>query len=155
MSYSEYDDVMLTPVNSITAGSLKDAATTSIGKFAFPKDWGTVYVLKIGATFDTAGGAQTTAGTFKLLIAGSDVNNGAGSAFTVASVASHAAWSQVETSLNDRDTDLTDTSNNYNAEPNWPEADSGETLELKVATQGVGAGDQTCHPYLIVRRKPS
>lgn len=155
MSYSEYDDVMLVPVNTITAVSLKDAAATSGGKFAFPKDWGTVYVLEIGATFDTAGGAQTTAGTFGVYIAGSAVNDSAGNPFTVASVASHAAWSQVETSLNGRDTDLTDASNNYNAEPNWPEADSGEALEVKVITQGVGAGDQTCHPYLIVRRKPS
>lgn len=155
MAYAKNDDLVLFPVNTITAGSLKDAAATSLGKFAFPKDWATCLIIKMGFTAAAAGGAQTTAGTMKLQIAGADVENASAVDFTAASVVSHAAWAQVETDLNSVTSSLSLTSNNYNAVPNYPEADTGELIELLVATQGVGAGDQTIFPYLVVRRKES
>lgn len=135
---------ILRPVNTVTAGSLKDAATTSMGVFVVPSGLGAVRIKAIGMAMAAAGGAQTTAGTAKLQIAGVDVNNSASAAFTIASVADHAAWTVVETELNQSAT------TDPKAAPTYPKAVAGQKVELIVATQGVGAGDQTAHFYLLV-----
>lgn len=140
---------ILRPINTITAGSLKDAAGTSLGIFTIPDGWGGAKVKAMGFHHAAAGGAQTTAGTMKLQKDGSDVVNASSVAFTAASVASHAAWSAVETELNQA---ASATPSNA---PSYPSVTPGQKLELLVATQGVGAGDQTIHPYLLVSQDPS
>lgn len=142
---------MLRPYNTITAGDLTDAGGTSLGKFRIPPSWGTVYVVAMGFHHEAAGGAQTTAGKMQLEIAGSDVLDEDSAAFTAASVASHAAGSSVETELLQNATDVT----NLAAPPQYPTLTSEQLAELKVDTQGVGAGDQTISPYLIVKLKPA
>ena len=91
-----------------------------------------------------AGGAQTTAGAAKLQIAGADVVDSSSAAFTVASVASHGAWSVVETELNQSAT------KDPKLAPTYPKAVAGQKVEVVIATQGVGAGDQNAHFYLLV-----
>lgn len=146
-----------------TALSLKDAAATSLGVFSCPAGWGGMDILAMGFTFDTAGGAQTTAGTFSLQIAATDVkyssaatNDNLGSVITGASVVSHAAWSNVETNLNralGTANGLNGTAAQVVPAPVYPYATDGQKVELLVATQGVGAGDQTGYPYLLVRQR--
>lgn len=142
---------VLRPINTITAGSLKDAAATSLALFTIPKAWGTVYVVAMGMTMAAAGGAQTTAGTAKLQIAAADVTDDASAAFTMASVVSHAAFSSVETELDQNSTNVTALA----GAKSYPTLTSEQKCELLVATQGVGAGDQTMHPYLLVKLKPN
>ena len=137
---------VLRPVNTITAGDLTDAANTSLGIFTIPASWGKVNLLAIGFHPAAAGGAQTTAGTIRLQVAGVDVDDAAGAAFTAASVVSHVAYDPVETDLN-----ATTSALELSQQPNYPQADSDDKLELLVETQGVGAGDQTVYPYLIVQ----
>lgn len=138
--------MVLRPVNTVSAGNLKSAADTSLGLFTVPATWGKVNILAMGFHGAAAGGAQTTAGTMRLQVAGVDVDDAAGNPFVAASVASHLAFDVVEESLN-RTTSLTELSQ----EPNYPTATSDDKIELLVATQGAGAGDQTVYPYLIVQ----
>lgn len=142
---------VLRPYNSVTVVDLTAAAATSAGKFHIPKAWGTVYVVAIGMHMAAAGGAQTTAGTLGLYIGGSAVNDDAAAQFVAASVASHAAESTVETELDQNATNVT----NLAGSKSYPQLTSEQLAELKVITQGVGAGDQTCWPYLLVKLKPN
>lgn len=135
---------VLHPVDTISAVDLAGVAGSSLGIFVVPAGWGAVRIKAVGIAMAAAGGAQTTAGTAKLQIAGADVVNASSSAFTVASVANHAAWSVVETELNQSavaDPKLA---------PTYPKATAGQKVELVVGTQGVGAGDQTGRCYLLV-----
>lgn len=143
--------VTLRPNNVVpgTGVDLKSAGGTAIGNFVIPDVWGTVTVLAIGLEYVAAGGAQTTAGAAKLQIAGADVNNAAGSPFTVASVASHTLYDTEETELNS-----TTAANQYSAAPSYPTLTAGQACQMIVATQGAGAGPQTVYPYLVIRQKP-
>lgn len=129
-----------------TPRDLKSAAGTVIGNFVIPAVWGQVTVMGIGLMYGAAGGAQTTAGTAKLQIAGVDV----GAPFVVASVASHTIYDTAETELN-----ATTAANQYSAAPSYPTLTAGQVCQMLVATQGAGAGSQTVYPYLIIRQKPS
>lgn len=137
---------VLRPINTITAGDLTDAAGTSLGLFTVPQSWGKVDILAMGFHYAAAGGAQTAAGTMMLEVAGADVEDADGDDFVVTSTASHSAWESEETDLNS-----TTSTTELSQEPSYPQATSEQKIELKVGTQGSGAGDQTIHPYLIVR----
>jgi hypothetical protein len=135
---------VLNPVDSISAKDLAGAAGSSLGIFVIPAGLGAVRIKAIGMAMAAAGGAQTTAGTAKLQIAGADVVDATSTAFTVASVASHAAWTVVETELNQSAT------TDPKAAPTYPKATAGQKVELVVGTQGAGVGDQTARFYLLV-----
>jgi len=137
---------ILRPVNSITAADLTDAADTSMGIFTIPACWGTVNILAMGFHPAATGGAQTTAGTMRLEVGAVEVDDAAGNAFVAASVVSHVAYDPVEVDLN-QTTSATELSQG----PVLPQASSDDKIELLVETQGVGAGDQTIYPYLIVQ----
>lgn len=137
--------------NNVVPGTgvdLKSAATTAIGNFVIPDAWGAVTVLAIGHEYVAAGGAQTTAGTWKLQIAAADVDDADGNPFTVASTASHGLYDTDETELNA-------ITSQYEEAPAYPTLTAGQACQAIVATQGVGAGSQYVYPYLIVRQKPN
>lgn len=137
---------MVLPYNQVpgTPGDLKSAAATSLGKWAVPEFVGRWKMLALGHIYAAAGGAQTTAGAWKLQKNAVDV----GAPFTLASVASHAAGDSDETSLNS-----TTTAQSLTTAPSYPYAAAGDVLEALVSTQGVGAGDQTVYVYLVVQYK--
>lgn len=135
---------VLRPVDTVTAKDLAAAAGASCGIFVIPAGWGAAKIKAIGAAFAAAGGAQTTNGTAKLQIDGADVVDATGTAFTVSSKPSHGAWSVKETELNKA------ASADPKLAPVYPVALPGQKVEVVVGTQGVGAGDQTAHLYLLV-----
>lgn len=140
---------LVRPMDTITAGSLKDAAGTSLGKFALPDYYGQCILLAFGFTFAAAGGAETTNGKMQVEVGGFDVTVD-GSTATAASSASHTAHDCVETNCNN-----TPTADELTDKPEYPLVAGGTLIEWKVDTQGVGAGDQTVHPYAILVRRPS
>lgn len=135
---------VLFPVDTTSAKDLAAAAGSTCGIFVIPAGWGAAKIKAIGVAFAAAGGAQTTNGTAKLQIAGADVVDASGVAFTVASKADHAAWSVKETELNKA------ASADPALAPVYPVALPGQKVELVVGTQGAGAGDQTGRFYLLV-----
>lgn len=137
---------LLRPANTVSAVDLKGSADASLAKFFIPSQWGTAEIIAMGFNAAAAGGAQTTAGTMVMEIGGTDVEDADGNDFVCASVASHAAAACVETELNS-------TTNNLTAPPSYPTATKDQLIELKVGTQGAGAGDQTVFPYIIARPK--
>lgn len=141
---------MVLPYNQVpgTPGDLKSAAATSLGKWAVPEFIGRWKLLGLGHIYAAAGGAQTTAGAWKLQKAGADVESSAGVPFTLASTASHTEADSDETSLN-----ATTTALSLSQAPSYPFAAAGQLLEALVSTQGVGAGDQTVYVYLVVAFK--
>jgi hypothetical protein len=136
---------MWRPHNTVSAVDLKGAADASLAKWWVPAGVASIQVVAMGFHHAAAGGAQTTAGTMVLEIGGTDVENAAGTDFSAASVVSHTADTNVETELNS-------TTDTLAAAPSYPTASSGQLIEAKVGTQGVGAGDQTVMPYLLVRQ---
>ena len=67
-------------------------------------------------------------------------------------MASHADNAGVEDDLNQTTTSTSDTENTYNTAPQYPEPTDGQLVELRVETQGVGAGAQDYYPYLVCQR---
>lgn len=153
MSYSEHSEFVVYPTEGTDGVDLKSVAGTVLGTFIFPAAWGTVRIKRMGFRAKGVGGAQTTAGTMALYIAGTSwkAQNGT-TVLTAASVASHADNASVETDLNQTTTSTADAENTYNTAPQWPEPTEGQLVELKVETQGVGAGAQDVYPYLICQR---
>lgn len=136
---------------STSAASLKDAADTVLGTFTIPKHWGAVQVLFMGAHTSAAGGAVTTYGTMKLTIAGVDVEDAEGDVLvTEELLASADAYSPIEKDMN-----RTTVNTNLQNVPDFPILLADEVAQLRVATQGSGAGAQTIWPYLIVRIAPN
>lgn len=131
-----------------TPKDLKSAADTVIGNWAVPEFIGRWKLLALGHIYAAAGGAQTTAGTWRLQIAGADVVDSLSAAFVLASVASHLISDTDETALN-----RTTAAQSLSAPPVYPFAAAGQTVKALVATQGVGAGSQTVYPYLVVQFK--
>jgi hypothetical protein len=141
---------LLRPFNTISAGSLKSAADTSLGLFQIPASWGTVQVLDIGFHVAAATGVQSTDGTIKAVIGGVSVKDANLDVIECALPFGTSIRASVEQSLNrtTRETNLDDI-------PNYPFLRADEVLDIQVATQGVGAGTQSVHPYIIVRISPS
>lgn len=136
------------PVTS--AASLKDAADTVIGTWFVPNMYGAVEILEMGYHTSAAGGAVTTYGRAKLTIAGIDILDAEGSVLlTPALGASSDAYS-----VSKKDLNRTTKETNLQATPDYPYALADEVIQMKVSTQGVGAGAQTVWPYLIVRIHP-
>lgn len=153
MSYSEHMPFVLTPAEGADGVDLKSAAGTIAGTFIIPVGYGTIRILKMGMRAKGAGGAQTTAGTLALYIAGTSWKAQDGSTVqTIASVASHADNAGVEDDLNQTTTSTSDTENTYNTAPQYPEPTDGQLVELRVETQGVGAGAQDYYPYIVAQR---
>lgn len=130
---------------------LTAAAATVVLKEMVPVSWGSITIKAMGGMFQAAGGAQTTAGTVALYINGAVWQDDAATPATIsfASVVSHAAGAVVEVSLN-----ATLAADNLTTEPAYPVAVAGDVIELRVLTQGVGAGDQTCVPYILFSETP-
>ena len=139
---------LLRPINTVSAVDVHDTAGTSLALFTIPVHWGTVEILAMGAHYAAAGGAQTVDGTIMLEIAGADVEDADGDDFVVTCEASHTIWDAVETSLNS-----TTSATELTQGPSFPTADYNDKIEMKIGTEGTGAGDQTLWPYLIVRIK--
>ena len=140
----------LLPWDSITAKDLKGAANTVLATFYVPASYGSIDLKRMGFIGAVAGGAQTTAGTMKLRINGTDVTDADLAVFVCSSVVSHTAGSVVETSL-DKQTNADELST---TPPVYPAAVAGDVITCCVGTQGVGAGDQTVFPYLLYSETP-
>lgn len=133
-----------------TAQDLKSAADTVLATFLVPRQYGAVQILAMGYHLSASGGAVTTSGTMKLTIGGVDVEDVNNNPIeTTDLIASLPAYSPVEVSLN-----RTTRETNLQAVPDLPYAVADELIQLRVATQGSGAGAQTVWPYLIVRVHP-
>ena len=150
-SYPHFYDVFLWPYDKTAGTSLKDAADTSAGKWRIPSLWGTVDIIEFGMWGTATGGAQTTAGTLELRVAGTAVNSDA-AAYKPASVASHVIDTVAAVSLNSTSSSAV-VGSSYDTAPAYPSATSAQLIEALVDTQGVGAGDQVYLPYIIVRRR--
>lgn len=137
---------VLRPVNSITAVDLKAAAATSAGKFFVPHTYGSMQILAIGFNVVATGGAITTPGTLALYIDGVAVEDADENTFELGlSVATSAIGRPYELDLN-RAT--------VYQEPDYPIALADQLIELKVETQGVGAGAMSVFPYIMARVSP-
>lgn len=141
---------ILRPINTVSKASLKQAADTSLAQFTIPASWGSAQILYIGAHVATATGAQTTEGSMKATIGGVDVEDLNEDPIEATFPAAGAdIWTPIEQSLNRTTREL-----NLLHEPNFPVLLAHEVLELRVATQGVGAGTQEVFPYIIARVSP-
>lgn len=145
-----------------TPVDLKSAAatvlTTHYVPFLYPLEDGVtdpLYIRAFGFYAAAAGGAVTTAGTM-----GCNVNGTAlkyytpatglytGSVLAVSPVTgfvSHAAGSVWAIEAN-----LIATADRITLPPVYQVINPGDVVTLVVVTQGVGAGDQTIYPYLVV-----
>ena len=138
---------------------LKSAAatvlTTHYVPFIYPLEDGVtdpLYIRAFGFYAAAAGGAQTTAGTMGCNINGTAMKYYTpatglytGSTLTVASVATHTAGSVVAIEAN-----LIAVADRLTLPPVYQVINPGDVVTLVVVTQGVGAGDQTIYPYLVV-----
>lgn len=140
---------IIRPINSVSATDLKSAADTVAGLFLIPPEWGAVQILKMGFHASAAGGAVTTPGTLKLTVGGQDVEDLDGNVMELPTVEDAPIYAPFEMSLN-----RTTRERNLVAEPDYPYATAEEGVQLRVGTQGSGAGAQTVFPYLIVRIHP-
>lgn len=142
------------PVNFDGAAiDLKSAAGTTLGKWHCPPMLDAIQIIGFGFTYSAAGGAQTTAGSVELEIDGVNVevpDPASPGSTTVALAASEASHLQGDGEF----TDLNQTENLLKLPPTFPELSPGEVLEMKVNTQGAGAGSQTVFPYIVWRIKP-
>lgn len=143
---------VLLPINQYQAQDLTGAAATVVGTFVIPRWWGGAVVKAMGFHAAAAGGAQVTAGTMGLYINAAICQTGDATPanLVAASVASHAIYSCVEQSLDKAPgaPDATAPSTIVPA-PIYPKIAPGDTVQLKIVTQGSGS-DQTVFPYLII-----
>lgn len=136
---------------STSAADLKGSADAVLATFTIPQHWGAVQVLYMGGHLSTTGGAVTTFGTAKLTISGVDVEDALGDPIvTPELLASAAAYSPIEKDMN-----RTTRETNLQNVPDFPILMADEVAQMRVATQGSGAGAQTIWPYLIVRIAPN
>jgi hypothetical protein len=143
-----------------TVVDLTDATTTHFRYYAVPES--TPFVLKkFGLIYSAAGGAQTTAGTAALYINGTKYDpytasptlypNVTAADFYITSEVSHDAYDNYEVDLDPvaQQTLVAGTSNSLTAIPAYPVINPGDVVEVKVVTQGVGAGNQEGYVYIL------
>lgn len=148
-SHERYQRLLQTQGLIPAVGNLKDAAATVILEWLVPAGIGSITIKAMGGFMQAAGGAQTTAGTAGLYINGTIWKDEDDTNIVISSVASHLDNSGIETSLN-----ATLTASELESAPDYPVAVAGDLVQMKVVTQGVGAGDQTLIPYLLYSETP-
>lgn len=152
-SMARFTEPQIWRPQTTTAVDLKSAVDTVAALFLVPPEYGAIEILKFGFHHSAAGGAVTTAGSLKLTIGGVDVENNAGDVIELPIAgASAAIYSPREQHLN-RTLQINDP-NNLSQEPDYPYALANEAIQLRVGTQGVGAGAQSVLPYIIFRVHP-